>query len=50
MTSNTATWPRNPWTFLSGIMTLENPMTTLVSDELEGSALWGRGLGIITGI
>lgn len=43
MTSNTATWPRNPWTFPSGITTSENPMTTSVSDELEVSAL-GAGI------
>lgn len=43
MTSNTVTWPRNPWTFPSGITTLENPMTTSVSDEMQVSAL-GAGI------
>lgn len=35
MISNTATWPRSPWTFLSGIMILANLTTTSVSEDLR---------------
>lgn len=47
MTSNTATWPRSPWTFLSGIMISANLMITSVSGGLRvvGCPMQGRLYG-----
>lgn len=35
MISNTATWPRSPWIFLSGITISANLTTTSVSEDLR---------------